>query len=120
MACQILLDFSPRSSGSSSSSSSSSLNLMGGAVGPEAPLGRTQTGATPSSPSQGKSRKNNTPVDSGGGSRHHHMLQTPPESPPHHHRSETTALLALGSVHQHHINIETEPPDWDLQEGIRY
>ncbi|KAM3468785.1 hypothetical protein MY5147_007604 [Beauveria neobassiana] len=126
MACQILLlDFSPRSSGgsSSSSSSSSSLNLTGGAVGPEAPLGRTQTGATPSSPpSQGKSRKNNTPVDSsGGGSRHHHMLQTPPESPPHHHRrSETTALLALGSVHQHHINIETEPPDWDLQEGIRY
>ncbi|KAM0664208.1 hypothetical protein ACQRIU_006791 [Beauveria bassiana] len=165
MACQILLDFSSRSS--SSSSSSSSLNLTGGAVGPEAPLGRTQTGAvrrrrwaprartgcltcrtrrvkcdeerpicrrcassrvtcrgyqTPSSPSQGKSRKNNTPVDSGGGgSRHHHMLQTPPESPPHHHRrSETTALLALGSVHQHHINIETEPPDWDLQEGIRY
>ncbi|KAM3511839.1 hypothetical protein MY11210_004530 [Beauveria gryllotalpidicola] len=100
MACQILLDFSPRSS----SSSSGSLDLGGGG-GPEAPLGRTQTGA-------GKPRKGT--LDSG----RHHMLQTPPESPQH--RSETTALLSLGSVHQHHINIETEPPDWDLQEGIRY
>ncbi|KAM3566620.1 hypothetical protein ARSEF4850_000373 [Beauveria asiatica] len=162
MACQILLDFSRSSSiGGSGGGGSSSLDLITGAGGPEAPLGRTQTGAvrrrrwaprartgcltcrarrvkcdeerptcrrcalsrvtcrgyqTPSSPSSsaGKSRKNTLDKSS-----RHNMLQTPPESPPHH-RSETTALLSLGSVHQHHMNMETEPPDWDLQEGMRY
>lgn len=40
-------------------------------------------------------------------------LQTPPATPPH--RSESSL-----SVQQQHINIETEPPDWDFQQGIRY
>ncbi|EGX93633.1 C6 zinc finger domain protein [Cordyceps militaris CM01] len=145
MACQILLDFSPRTI---------SLTLSDTSC-PEAPLGRTQTGAvrrrrwTPRArtgcltcrtrrvkcdeerpvcrrctssrvtchgyqlPSSEKTKPRKSATEVG-----RRALQTPPDTPPP--RSETTALQPFGSVHSHSINVEAEPPDWDVQESIRY
>ncbi|XWW92753.1 hypothetical protein V2A60_000679 [Cordyceps javanica] len=54
-------------------------------------------------------------------------LQTPPDTPPpppqqqqQQQHGQTTALQAFGSAQRHHLHIEAEPPDWDMQEGIRY
>ncbi|KAJ4165775.1 hypothetical protein LMH87_007393 [Akanthomyces muscarius] len=80
MACQILLDFSPRST-----------LTLGDSCGPEAPMGRTQTGAV--------RRRRWTP------------------------RARTGCLTCRNrrvNVQRHNVNIETEPPDWDFQQGIRY
>ncbi|OAQ96193.1 hypothetical protein LLEC1_03077 [Akanthomyces lecanii] len=126
MACQILLDFSPRRT-----------LTLGDSYGPEAPLGRTQTGACDedrpvcrrcissrltcrgyqvpsSSSSQSKSRR--SAADSTGP----RTLQTPPETPPNRSQNSASLQQPAGSVQRHNINIETEPPDWDFQQGIRY